>query len=89
MKKSKCSICESTKKYHWHFVDGKTICHDCYSPGPQSGIYDATGKRRDRNWLSKKLKYTKSETAWHEDIKSRRSLPDGSVGRFKGGIRVE
>lgn len=58
---------------------------------PEDGdraIFDANGQRRDRFWLNKKLDMTRNEKVWKEDMRSRRTLPDGSIGRFKNGKRV-
>lgn len=64
------------------------VCKSCkiatgeYTSG-QRGIYDATGKPRDRIWLQDKLEMTSSDKKWEEDIKSRKRMPDGTIRRFK------
>lgn len=80
-----CSICNSTKALTWHYKGGGWTCNYCYEEGPTRGIYDAYGKPRDREWLNKKLALTRTEKGWHEDIMSRRILPDGKVGRVRNG----
>lgn len=47
------------------------------------GIFDAQGKRRDRDWLRDKLEMTSHEKKWKADIKSRRLSRDGSIKRNK------
>lgn len=84
-----CSKCQKPTST---FVYSKTldlvVCRQCkidagdkYETG--RGIFDATGKRRDRDWLRDKLEMTRTDKRWKEDIMSRRRMPDGSIRRIK------
>lgn len=78
-----CDECGKTGSRKWVRLDGKWYCDDCKTSPNRSRILDAQGRVRDREWLNNKLDYTRTEKKWHDDIKARRTMPDGSVGRFK------
>ena len=84
-----CKHCnQPTQVFVYSYVLEKVVCKNCkYEAGEKTGqrrgIYDATGRLRDRDWLRNKLEITRTEKKWHEDIKSRKVMPDGTVRRIK------
>lgn len=92
MKDITCFVCQKNKPFKGSTtitVAGtlREYCPDCVSQMPKEfrerrAIYDATGKMRDRFWLSNKLEMTRTQKKHHEDIMSRKLLPNGTIGRF-------
>lgn len=84
-----CSICgkKGWNGFRGVFVSevGKVqdFCPDCVSQAP---IRKETGIPGRLNSLDPK-RFMYSDKEWKKDIQSRRSLPDGTVGRFKDGKR--
>lgn len=64
------------KKVVWYHKSGCFI-------NKKNRILDANGNIRDRTWLNRKLEITRTDAKWKADIKSRRTLPNGTVGRFR------
>lgn len=84
--------CNKCNKETDVFVYSRTldmvVCKQCKADTGElvkghRGIYDATGAPRDRDWLRDKLAMTRTEKKWHQDIRSRKLMPDGTVRRIK------
>ena len=78
-----CDLCKEWF-YTVYFFKDKWICSGCRTKEgykEELGIFDATGKRRDRVWLQNKLDFTRTDKRWEKDIKSRRITQNGKVIR--------
>ena len=94
----KCKDCKSKiDKYSFRAMwnkESKAVEYFCVSCANRrnpknNAIVDSKGNRRDRMWLQNKLDMTKNESTWHDDIKGRKVMPDGSVARFnRDGKRI-
>lgn len=72
LKKLKCANCGTTKHHQWSSKNiNEWYCGDCRRPEPINVYsYDGT-KKFMSNW-----------TRHQADIKARKALPDGTIGRF-------
>lgn len=84
-----CNKCNKPAEvFGYSKVLNMVVCTKCKAETGEKttgrrGVFDSLGKPRDRDWLRHKLDITSTEKKWHEDIKSRRVAPDGSITRIK------
>lgn len=80
-----CPECKNT------VPEGKQFCPECLF---NYGYWQATGRKyvEKQMPLATNSTYSKrfmfNDKAWEQDIKSRRRMPDGKIGRFKDGKRI-
>lgn len=95
--KFKCLNCGNffKKEYKWELYSAE--CPKCKKNVITFGEYEFKKEKEEEirhrepltNWQKKKLEFYKSEKKWHEDIESRRILPNGDVAivDHKGEIK--
>lgn len=84
--KIKCSVCkrEGVNGFITKHVDGvlTDFCPDCRGRRVLDRIDGSLNSLNEKRFMYR-------DRDWEKDIKSRKMLPDGSIGRFKDGKRLD